>query len=467
MGHMMTERIESTILRNLIYNQDYFRKVIPHIKSEYFEELSDKCLFDEIFNFAVKYDSCPTKEVLIISLQNRDNLTEDTYNECITKIKSFTDEEIDQGWMVDATEKWCQDRAVYNALLQSIKIADGGDPKLSKDAIPGILQEALGVSFDEHIGHDYFEQAQERYEFYHDDEEKLPFDLEKLNVITGGGLPKKSLNILMAGPAVGKSMFMCHMASSYILEGRNVLYITMEMAEKRISERIDANILDVNIKNIKDIPESIFNSRINAIAKKTQGKLIVKEYPTASAHAGHFRALLSELRLKKKFTPDVIIIDYLNICASARFKGASVNSYTYVKSIAEELRGIGVEYDVPVVSATQVNRGGYGNTDLDMTDTSESFGLPATADLMLGLMSSEELEQSGQIAVKQIKNRYGDPSYYRKFTLGVDKSKMKLYNVTDGTDTPPSSVEDEELFDPFVEIVEKQQRKTKFSEFVY
>ena len=463
----MTERIESTILRNLIYNQDYFRKVIPHIKSEYFEELSDKCLFDEIFNFAVKYDSSPTKEVLILSLQNRENLIEDTYNECIKKIKTFTDEEIDQSWMVDATEKWCQDRAVYNALLQSIKIADGGDSQLSKDAIPGILQEALGVSFDEHIGHDYFEQAQERYDFYHDDEEKLPFDLEKLNIITGGGLPKKSLNILMAGPAVGKSMFMCHMASSYILDGKNVLYITMEMAEKRISERIDANLLDVNIKNIKDIPESIFNSRINAIAKKTQGKLIVKEYPTASAHAGHFRALLSELRLKKKFTPDVIIIDYLNICASARFKGASVNSYTYVKSIAEELRGIGVEYDVPVVSATQVNRGGYGNTDLDMTDTSESFGLPATADLMLGLMSSEELEQSGQIAVKQIKNRYGDVGYYRKFTLGVDKSKMKLYNVTDGTDQPVSSVEDEELFDPFVEIVEKQQRKTKFSEFVY
>jgi replicative DNA helicase len=463
----MKETIESTIIRNLLCNEDYFRKVIPHLKKEYFSEYSDKYIFDEIYTFASKYDKPPTKEVLLLCLQDRDDVSEDIYKESISKIKSYTDDPIDKSWVIDATEKWCQERAVYNALLKAIKIADGDDDTLTKDAIPQILQESLGVSFDEYIGHDYFLNTQERYEYYHRQEEKIPFDIDKLNLITKGGLPRKTLNIFIAGTGVGKSLVMCHCAANALNLGLNVLYITLEMAEEKIAERIDSNLLDVNIKDIGNIPESIFNSRVQDIGKRTQGKLIIKEYPTASAHAGHFRALLNDLRLKKNFKPDIIFVDYLNICASSRYKGHIVNSYTYVKAIAEELRGLAVEYDIPLVSATQTTRSGFGNTDLDVTDTSESFGLPATADLMLGIISTEELEQSGRIMVKQLKNRYNDPTQYRRFTVGIDRSKMKLYNVEDSNDTSITNTSEEEVYDRFEDMSKQQSRQDKFSNFVF
>ncbi len=463
----MTETIESTIIRNLLCNEDYFRKVVPHLKKEYFSEYSDKYIFDEIYTFASKYDKPPTKEVLLLCLQERADVSEDVYKESVSKIKSYTDDPIDKSWVVDATEKWCQERAVYNALLKAIKIADGNDDTYTKDSIPQILQESLAVSFDEYIGHDYFLNTQERYDYYHRQEEKIPFDIDKLNVITKGGLPRKTLNIFIAGTGVGKSLVMCHCAANALNHGLNVLYITLEMAEEKIAERIDSNLLDVNIKDIGNIPESIFNSRVQDIGKRTQGKLIIKEYPTASAHAGHFRALLNDLRLKKNFKPDIIFVDYLNICASSRYKGHIVNSYTYVKAIAEELRGLAVEYDLPLVSATQTTRSGFGNTDLDVTDTSESFGLPATADLMLGIISTEELEQSGRIMVKQLKNRYNDPTQYRRFTVGIDRSKMKLYNVEDDTDASITSSTEEEVGDRFEDLSKKQSRQDKFSNFIF
>ena len=351
----MTERIEETILRNLIYDEEFYRKVVPFVKPDYFIELHERVIFEEIQEFSTKYDKTPTKEVLNINLQSRNDLTDETFQQCLKEIKEYSDDWVDKAWVVDATEKWCQDRAIYLALMQSIKIADGGDSKLEKGAIPNILQEALAVSFDEHIGHDYIEQSKDRYEFYHRTEEKIPFDLEKFNYITKGGIPNKTLNIALAGTGVGKSLFMCHVASSVLLQGRNVLYITCEMAEEKIAERIDANLLNCNIRDIAELPEVLYNSKVNEIARKTQGKLIIKEYPTASAHAGHFKALLSDLSLKKDFKPDIIFIDYLNICASARYKGAIVNSYTYVKAIAEELRGLAVEHNVPIVSATQLS----------------------------------------------------------------------------------------------------------------
>ena len=425
---MATERIEETILRNLLYDEEYYRKVVPFVKAEYFIELHEKIIFEEIQDFSTKYDKVPTKEVLNINLQNRSDLTDETFQKCLEHIKNYNDEWVDKDWVVDATEKWCQDRAIYLALMQSIKIADGGDGKLDKGAIPSILQDALAVSFDEHIGHDYIEQSKDRYEFYHKTEEKIAFDLEKFNYITKGGLPNKTLNIALAGTGVGKSLFMCHVASSILLQGRNVLYITCEMAEEKIAERIDANLLNCNIRDIPELPEVLYNSKVNEISRKTQGKLIIKEYPTASAHAGHFKALLSDLALKKDFKPDIIFIDYLNICASARYKGAIVNSYTYVKAIAEELRGLAVEHNVPIVSATQTTRAGFGNSDPDLTDTSESFGLPATADLMFALISTEELEQLGQIMVKQLKNRYNDPTIHKRFIVGIDRAKMRLYD---------------------------------------
>jgi len=461
----MTEKIEATILRNLICNEEYYRKVVPHLKAEYFEEYSEKVIFEEIHDFSVKYDKVPTKEILILALQDRNDLTEDTYKESLTKIKEYSDETIDRDWVVTATEKWCKDRAIYNALLQSIKIADGGDTKLSRDSIPSILQEALAVSFDEYIGHDYVDNVEQRYEYYHKDELKIPFDLEKFNLITKGGLPNKTLNVALAGTGVGKSLFMCHCAAACLSQGKNVLYITMEMAEEKIAERIDANLLNVNIKDIGSIPESIFTSRVQQIGQKTQGKLIIKEYPTASAHVGHFKALLSDLRLKKDFAPDIIYIDYLNICASARYKGHIVNSYTYVKAIAEELRGLAVEHDIPVVTATQTTRSGFGNSDVDLTDTSESFGLPATADFMFALIATEELEQSGRIMVKQLKNRYNDPTYYKRFTVGIDRAKMKLYNVED-SDGSITDTEEEETFERFEDTSNKQSRLNKFSSFV-
>ena len=459
----MTERIEETILRNLIYNEQYYRKVVPFIKADYFQEYHEKIVFEEIADFAAKYDKVPTKEVLTINLQNRGDLTEETFKDSVQGINSLSDDWVDYDWLLDSTEKWCQDRAIYLALMQSIKIADGGDKKFTKGAIPSILQDALAVSFDEHIGHDYIEQSSDRYEFYHRKEEKIPFDLEKFNFITKGGLPNKTLNIALAGTGVGKSLFMCHMAGSALTQGYNVLYITCEMAEEKIAERIDANLLNVNVKDIMELPEVLFNSKVNEISRKTQGKLIIKEYPTASAHAGHFKALLSDLKLKKDFTPDLIFVDYLNICASVRYKGAVVNSYTYVKAIAEELRGLAVESNVPIISATQTTRSGYGNSDPDLTDTSESFGLPATADFMFALISTEELEQQGRILVKQLKNRYNDPTTSRKFILGIDRAKMRLYDVAD--DSSAITIEDEEVGETLQQFSQTQNRLSKFAEW--
>jgi replicative DNA helicase len=459
----MSERIEETILRNLIFNEEYYRKVIPFLKAEYYETYHEKVIFEEIADFAAKYDKIPTKEVLAINLQSRADLTEETFKDSLQGINSLTDEWVDYDWLLDATEKWCQDRAIYLALMQSIKIADGGDKRLDKGAIPSILQDALAVSFDEHIGHDYIEQSSDRYEFYHRKEEKIPFDLEKFNFITKGGLSNKTLNVALAGTGVGKSLFMCHAAGASLTQGYNVLYITCEMAEEKIAERIDANLLNVNVKDIVELPEVLFSSKVQEIAKKTRGKLIIKEYPTASAHVGHFKALLSDLKLKKDFKPDIIFVDYLNICASVRYKGAIVNSYTYVKAIAEELRGLAVECSVPIVSATQTTRSGYGNSDPDLTDTSESFGLPATADFMFALISTEELEQQGRILVKQLKNRYSDLVTSRKFMVGIDRAKMKLYDVAD--DASAISINQEDPGEDFQQFAESQSRLSKFAEW--
>ncbi|MFZ9728194.1 MAG: DnaB-like helicase C-terminal domain-containing protein [Candidatus Nanopelagicaceae bacterium] len=463
---MTNEKIESTILRNLLFNEDFYRKVVPFVKPDYFEDHHERIIYEEVWDFASKYDTVPTSEVIIINLQDRKDITEESYNSAVSTLKSFEPTPVEYNWLLDTTEKWCKDRAIYLALLESIKIADGGNSKVSKDAIPSILQEALAVSFDEHVGHDYVENAGERYDYYHQDESKIPFDIDKFNTVTKGGLPNKTLNIALAGTGVGKSLFMCHMAAACLAQGKNVLYITMEMAEEKIAERIDANLLNVNIKDIGSIPEQIFTSRVAEIGRKTQGRLIIKEYPTASAHAGHFKGLLNELSLKKYFKPDIIFIDYLNICASSRYKGHIVNSYTYVKAIAEELRGLAVENDVPVVSATQTTRSGFGNSDVDLTDTSESFGLPATADFMFALISTEELEQSGRIMVKQLKNRYNDPTYYRRFTVGIDRAKMKLYNVEDSDGDNVLDIQDEDTFETFEDVSSKQNRLDKFSKFV-
>ena len=423
------ERIETTILRNLVFNEEYSRKVIPFIQPDYFDQRSDKVIFEEIASFIVKYGSAITTEALSIEIENRTDLNETEVKETRDLTLDLNDSPVDQQWLVDTTEKWCRDRAIYLALMESIGIADGGSKEKSRDAIPSILSDALAVSFDNNIGHDYLLNYEERYEFYHKKEDKIPFDLEYFNKITKGGLPNKTLNIALAGTGVGKSLFMCHMASSVLLQGRNVLYITMEMAEEKIAERIDANLLNVPIQDLTDLPKGMFENKVTSLAKKTQGSLIIKEYPTASAHSGHFKALLNELALKKSFRPDIIFIDYLNICASSRYKsGVSVNSYSYIKSIAEELRGLAVEAEVPIVSATQTTRSGYGSSDVDLTDTSESFGLPATADLMFALISTEELEQLGQIMVKQLKNRYNDLSVYKRFIVGIDRAKMRLYD---------------------------------------
>ena len=462
---MATERIEDTILRNLFCNEQYYRKVVPHLDGEYFQDPIEKILFEEILDFSGKYDKVPTKEVVRINLGNRSDLTEETYKKSSSKLETLTDEWIDFDWLVDSTEKWCQDRAIYNALLQSVKIADGNDEKLSKDAIPEILQQALGVTFDEHIGHDYIESADDRYEFYHREEEKIPFDLEKFNYITKGGLPNKTLNVALAGTGVGKSLFMCHMASACLLQSKNVLYVTLEMSEEKIAERIDANCLNLSIKDIVDIPQVMFKSKISDLQKKTTGKIIVKEYPTASAHAGHFRSLLNELKLKKSFIPDIIFVDYLNICASSRYKGHIVNSYTYVKAIAEELRGLAVEFDLPIVSATQTTRAGFGSSDPDLTDTSESFGLPATADLMFALISSEELEAEGRLKVKQLKNRYNDPTSNRSFVVGIDRAKMKLFDVADSTSAVYDATQEEDAVDAYDTVKQNQARLSKFAEW--
>jgi len=424
------ERLELTILRNLVYNEDYSRKVIPFIQPEYFEQRSEKVVFEEIVQFIVKYNSAITKEALGIEIENRIDLTETDVKDIREICTSLNDSVAEKQWLLDTTEKWCRDRAIYLALMESIHIADGNDGNKNRDAIPGILSDALAVSFDNNIGHDYLQNYEERYEFYHRKEDKIEFDLEYFNKITKGGLPNKTLNIALAGTGVGKSLFMCHVASSALLQGRNVLYITLEMAEERIAERIDANLLNVPIQQLVDLPRSTFENKVTSLSKKTQGTLIIKEYPTASAHSGHFKALLNELALKKSFRPDIIFIDYLNICASSRHKpNGSANSYSYIKSIAEELRGLAVEFRVPIVSATQTTRSGYGNSDVELTDTSESFGLPATADLMFALISTEELEGLGQIMVKQLKNRYNDPTVFKRFVVGIDRAKMRLYDV--------------------------------------
>jgi replicative DNA helicase len=423
------ERIETTILRNLIFNEDYSRKVIPFIQPDYFEQKTEKVIFEEIVQFIVKYGSAITIEALNIEIENRTDLNETEVKDIREINSSLNDAAVEKQWLLDTTEKWCRDRAIYLALMESIHIADGNNDKKNRDAIPSILSDALAVSFDNNIGHDYLQNYEERYEFYHRQEDKIEFDLDYFNKITKGGIPNKTLNIALAGTGVGKSLFMCHVASSVLLQGRNVLYITLEMAEERIAERIDANLLNVPIQQLVDLPRQMFENKVTSLSKKTQGTLIIKEYPTASAHSGHFKALLNELALKKSFRPDIIFIDYLNICASSRYKSnLSVNSYSYIKAIAEELRGLAVEFNVPIVSATQTTRSGYGNSDVELTDTSESFGLPATADLMFALISTEELEGLGQIMVKQLKNRYNDPTIYKRFIVGIDRAKMRLYD---------------------------------------
>ena len=423
------ERIEISILRNLIFNEDYTRKTLPFIKELYFNKRDEKILFQEINSFVEKYKNLPTRESLLIELSYRKDINDDEVKSVKELLSTLHAEEVDQQWLLDTTEKFCKDRAVHNAVLDGIKILDGKDQKRTQEAIPNILADALAVSFDNHIGHDYIGDADDRFKWYHTKEKKYQFDLSYFNKITKGGVPSKTLNIALAGTGVGKSLFMCHCASAYLSQGLNVLYITLEMAEERIAERIDANLLDTTMDDLHALPKDLYDSKILKVKNKTNGQLIIKEYPTASAHSGHFRSLLNELALKKSFKPDVLFIDYLNICASARFKGGNISSYFYIKAIAEELRGLAVEFNVPIFSATQTTRTGFVSTDIGLEDTSESFGLPATADFMFALMSNEELEQLGQMKVKQLKNRYNDPSLNRSFIVGVDRSKMKLYDV--------------------------------------
>ena len=460
--------LEVTILCNLVFNERYVRKVLPFLKEEYFTVRPQKVIFSEINEYVTKYDALPSVNTISIECENRTDLTEDQFKEIHEVLNVLSDEKADHEWLVDTTEKWCQERAIYLSLMESIKIADGQDEKRDKGAIPQILSDALGVSFDQNVGHDYVIDAETRYEFYHQKEEKIPFDLEFFNKITKGGIPNKTLNVALAGTGVGKSLFMCHVASSVLLQGKNVLYITLEMAEEKIAERIDANLLNVNIQKLVDMPKMMFEKKIQKLAKKTQGKLIIKEYPTASAHVGHFKSLLQELALKKSIRPDIIFVDYLNICASQRYKGSIVNSYTYVKAIAEELRGLAVEANVPIVTATQTTRAGFGSTDVDLTDTSESFGLPATADLMFALISTEELEEMNQIMVKQLKNRYHDPTMNKKFCLGIDRSKMRLYDIQDAQkDLIDSGIETLKKEDGEQILVNKLTSKKTFAELKY
>ena len=425
-------RIETTILRNIVNDEDFMRKVYPFIKSEYFTNNADREVFKHIKEFVDTYNSCPTVEAIIISLQNDKSISEQDYKEAAELASELVPTTVNKEWLVTETEKFCKDKAIYNAIIKSIGIIDGSDKQHSKDGIPSLLQEALGVCFDTSVGHDYFDNSTERFDFYHRIESRLPFDLSYFNKITNGGLPNKTLNIALAGTGVGKSLFMCHMAAGAIAQGKNVLYITMEMAEERIAERIDANLLNVPIDQLQELPKQMFDDRIGKVKEKFHGKLIIKEYPTAGAHVGHFKSLLNELQLKRSFSPDIVFVDYLNICASSRFKpGGGVNSYTYIKAIAEELRGLAVEYNLPIVSATQTTRSGYSNTDVELTDTSESFGLPATADFMFALISTEELEKLNQLMVKQLKNRYNDPSMHKRFMIGIDRAKMRLYDLED------------------------------------
>jgi archaellum biogenesis ATPase FlaH len=436
------------------------RKVLPFVKPEYFDGIY-KILFKEAGRFVGKYNKLPTAETLKIELDQVDRLTNDNYTVAVDLLPQlFSKEPIDDEWLLDSTEKWCQDRAIHIAIMESISIIDGKHESLTKGALPDLLSKALGVAFDTNVGHDYVDNAEQRWDFYNKQEERIPFDLEYFNTITKGGIPNKTLNIALAGTGVGKSLFMCHVASSALVDGNNVLYITMEMAEERIAERIDANLLNIPIDQLETMPKTLFTEKIKALATKTTGQLIVKEYPTGSAHAGHFRALLNELKLKKQFVPDIIFIDYLNICASSRMKGmgGAINSYNYIKAIAEELRGLAVEFDVPVFSATQTTRSGYSNTDVGLEDTSESFGLPATADLMFALISTEELQNLGQIMVKQLKNRYNDPTTNKRFVVGIDRSKMRLYDVDPNEQT---LMDDTPVFDKS----ETHQQMSKFKDW--
>ena len=426
----MTQTIERTALSSLVSNEDYARKVIPHMRADYFSDRAERLVFEEIKAFTEKYSKIPTQTSLEVEVQNRKDLNEEDFRRVIDVIKTLSTEEVDYDWLVDSTEQFCKDKAVYNAIIEGISIIDGKHKDADVSSIPSILSDALAVGFDNHVGHDYVLDSDSRYDYYHRTETRIPFDLDFFNRITKGGLPPKTLNIALAGTGVGKSLFMCHMAANCLSQGRNVLYITLEMAEERIAERIDANLMNVSIDDLHDLPKTMFESKIDNIRKSTAGALIIKEYPTSSAHVAHFRGLIKELAIKKSFRPEIIFIDYLNICASARFKGsANVNSYTYVKSIAEELRGLAVETNVPIVSATQTNRTGFVSSDVGLEDTAESFGLPATADLMFALLSNEELEDLNQICVKQLKNRYSDPNVNRRFVLGLDRSKMKLTDV--------------------------------------
>jgi replicative DNA helicase len=456
------EKVEFLILRNLLYNEEYVRKVVPFLKAEYFENFNEKVVFEEILNFVQEYNQPATREVLCIETEKRQDINDSSFKEITDLITSLEESPSEFNWLVDTTEKWCRDRAIYLALMESIQLADGKDDTKGRDAIPTILSDALAVSFDSNVGHDYLTDYEERYESYHRKEDKIPFDLEYFDKITKGGLPNKTLNIALAGTGVGKSLFMCHVASSVLLQGKNVLYITLEMAEEKIAERIDANLLNVPIQDITDLPKQMFDSKVTNLAQKTQGTLIIKEYPTASAHSGHFKSLLNELALKKSFRPDIIFIDYLNICASSRYRaGSNVNSYSYIKAIAEELRGLAVETNLPIVSATQTTRSGYGSSDVDLTDTSESFGLPATADLMFALISTEELEGLNQIMVKQLKNRYNDPTVNKRFIVGIDRAKMRLYDCEQNAQQDVIDNGQEEEYNP------EEKPKKSFNDFKF
>ncbi len=440
-------QFEHVIFGNLLNREDYGRKVIPFLKSEYFQDKADRTLFGLIESYVHKYNRFPTKEALNVDLSSSDGLDQNTYAAVTTNINDLTyDPKTDLDWIVEKTEKFCQEKAVYNAIMQSIQIIDGKDQKQSTGSIPQILNDALAISFDTNIGHNFLDDATSRFDFYHRKEIRIPFNLDYFNKITKGGLPRKTLNVALAGTGVGKTLFMCHTAAGNLLDGKNVLYITMEMAEERIAERIDANLLDITVDELSTISREEYDRKIARIRGKTTGKLIIKEYPTSSAGSANFRHLLNELKLKKNFVPDIIYIDYINICASSRVKyNSSVNSYTYIKAIAEELRGLAVEFNVPIVTATQTTRSGYSNSDVDLTDTSESFGLPATADFMFALITSEELEELNQILVKQLKNRYNDPSRYKRFVIGVHRAKMKLYDVED--DAQDGLVDDRPVMD--------------------
>ncbi len=456
--------IEKTILAHLVYNEAFARKVLPFLKDEYFHNQQDKVVYRLISDYVQKYNNTPTKEVLFLELNNKEGLSETTFKDSKRTIEDLQTDNTDIQWLLDSTEKFCQDKAIYNAIMASIKILDDKSGASSTGSIPTLLSDALGVSFDVSVGHDYFLNSDNRYDFYHRREEHIPFDLEFFNKITKGGLVRKTLNIALAGTGVGKSLFMCHCASHNLVSGRNVLYITMEMSEEKIAERIDANLLNVTVDELTVMPKDVYDKKINRVKEKTVGKLIIKEYPTASAGSANFRHLINELRIKRNFTPDVIYIDYLNICNSSRIRtGSNVNSYTYIKAIAEELRGLAVEFNVPIVSATQTTRGGYGNSDVELTDTAESFGLPATADLMFALVSTDELEAVSQIMVKQLKNRYNDPTLYKKFVVGIDRAKMRLFNTEQSAQD--NLIDDTKVFNNPKPAI-SEEKKSRFSELL-